>query len=188
MGLLKTVWDGCLSSSRLYQKVIMERIQGIIQAPMAGVQDADLALAVSSAGGLGSLPCGMLSAEQLTVEMTKIKQQTDRPINVNFFCHTPPEPDSAVEARWQEALAPYYAEFGLDLADIPKKASRQPFSHDMADALEPFNPRIVSFHYGLPEKGLLERVKGWGSTILSTATTARFAGSSATRPPLRSTP
>ena len=34
----------------------------LIQAPMAGVQDWRLAAAVSEAGGLGSLPAGMLSA------------------------------------------------------------------------------------------------------------------------------
>ena len=153
----------------------MEQIKGIIQAPMAGVQDGELALAVTKAGGLGSLPCGMLSADQLTAELTKINQQTSEPINVNFFCHTPPEPDPEAEARWKEALAPYYTEFGIDPADIPQKASRQPFSHDMADVLEPFKPRIVSFHYGLPEKSLLERVKSWGSTVLSTATTVAEA-------------
>ena len=147
----------------------------IIQAPMAGVQDGELALAVASAGGLGSLPCGMLSAEQLTAELTQISQQTSAPINVNFFCHTPPEPDQAIEAQWRATLAPYYAEFGLDPGYIPKKASRQPFSHEMADALEPFKPRIVSFHYGLPEKSLLQRVKCWGSTVLSTATTVAEA-------------
>ena len=34
----------------------------IIQAPMAGVQGSVLAIAVSNAGGLGSLPCAMLGA------------------------------------------------------------------------------------------------------------------------------
>jgi nitronate monooxygenase len=33
----------------------------IIQAPMAGVQGSALAIAVSNAGGLGSLPCALLS-------------------------------------------------------------------------------------------------------------------------------
>lgn len=142
----------------------------IIQAPMAGVQDSKLALAVNSAGGLGSLPCGMLSAEQLQAELSHIEAQADRPINVNFFCHTPPPFDPRVDAKWRKLLEPFYEEFEIDPADIPQKASRQPFSHEMADVLESFKPRIVSFHYGLPEKTLLERVKSWGATILSTAT------------------
>ena len=40
----------------------------IIQAPMAGVQGSALAIAVSSAGGLGSLPCAMLDAGGISAE------------------------------------------------------------------------------------------------------------------------
>ncbi|MEM9776555.1 MAG: nitronate monooxygenase, partial [Chloroflexota bacterium] len=107
--------------------IIQEALQTkslIIQAPMAGVQNSELALAVSSAGGLGSLPCGMLSAEQLEAELKHIRSQTDRPINLNFFCHTPPEPDPEVEAKWRKLLEPYYEAFEIDPADIPQKASR----------------------------------------------------------------
>ncbi|HWH84464.1 MAG TPA: nitronate monooxygenase, partial [Burkholderiaceae bacterium] len=35
----------------------------VIQAPMAGVQGSALAIAVCEAGGLGSLPCAMLSPQ-----------------------------------------------------------------------------------------------------------------------------
>src|SRR5690242_17273913 len=88
----------------------------IIQAPMAGVQGSALAMAVSQAGGLGSLPCAMLTAEAIGRELSAIRAQTDRPVNVNFFCHVPPQPDAEREAAWRRALAPYYAEFGMDLA------------------------------------------------------------------------
>ena len=80
----------------------------IIQAPMAGVQDHRLAVAVSNAGGLGSLPAAMLSLEALRTELTALRAQTGKPYNVNFFCHTPPTPDAAREAAWRAALAPYY--------------------------------------------------------------------------------
>ena len=79
----------------------------IIQAPMAGVQGSALAVAVSNAGGLGSLPCAMLGADAMHEELTTIRAQTTRPYNVNFFCHTPPVPDDAREAAWRAALAPY---------------------------------------------------------------------------------
>lgn len=36
----------------------------VIQAPMAGVQDSALTIAVSKAGGLGSLPCAMLTGDK----------------------------------------------------------------------------------------------------------------------------
>ena len=143
----------------------------LIQAPMAGAQGAALALAVCNAGGLGSLPGAMLTPEALQAELTRLRDGTQHPWNVNFFCHTPPVPDAAQEARWREALAPYYAEAGLDMAAVPAGASRVPFSHAVADVIEPFRPPVVSFHFGLPAPDLLARVKGWGSVVLSSATT-----------------
>src|SRR5688500_1449556 len=86
----------------------------IIQAPMAGVQGSALAIAVSNAGGLGSLPCAMLDVESIRKELATIRAQTTRPFNVNFFCHTPPAPSVERERVWRAALSPYYAEHGLD--------------------------------------------------------------------------
>ncbi|QEH34838.1 Nitronate monooxygenase [Aquisphaera giovannonii] len=147
----------------------------IIQAPMAGVQGSGLAIAVSEAGGLGSLPCAMLGPDAIRREIEAIRSSTKRPYNVNFFCHTPPTPDDAREAAWREALAPYFEELGLDRATIAPGAGRAPFSHEAADAIEPFRPPVVSFHFGLPAPDLLARVKGWGSKVLSSATTVEEA-------------
>ena len=143
----------------------------VVQAPMAGVQAGALAAAVSSAGALGSLPCAMLTPETLAKELELVRSRTSNPLNVNFFCHVPPPPDETREARWRSALAPYYRELGIDPAGIPAGPGRAPFSHDTADALEPFRPAVVSFHFGLPEKALLDRVRGWGSQVWSSATT-----------------
>src|SRR5882762_4062715 len=85
----------------------------IIQAPMAGVQGSALAVAVSDAGGLGSLPGALLSPDALREELAAIGSQTDRPFNVNFFCHAPPRPEPGAEATWRARLAPYYEEFGV---------------------------------------------------------------------------
>lgn len=147
----------------------------IIQAPMAGVQGSPLALAVAEAGGLGSLPCAMLSVDAMRTEIAAIAEKTDKPFNINFFCHTPPEPSPEREAVWRAALAPYYKEFGLDIDAIPTGPGRVPFSSAIADALEEFKPAVVSFHFGLPSAALLARVKAWGSTILSSATTINEA-------------
>ena len=81
-------------------------------APIAGAMDWELAAAVADAGGLGSLPCAMLNPEQVRDEMGKIRARTKNPINLNFFCHTPPVPNNAREARWRDRLAPYYRELG----------------------------------------------------------------------------
>ena len=147
----------------------------LIQAPMAGVQDHRLAAAVSNAGGLGSLPAAMLGADGLRDQLSALRALTDRPINVNFFCHVPPSPDAAREARWRAALAPYYAEFGVDPAEVSAGPGRMPFSTDMADVLEAFRPAVVSFHFGLPAADLLARVKAWGACVLGSATTVAEA-------------
>jgi len=143
----------------------------IIQAPMAGVQGAMLAVAVSNAGGLGSLPCAMLSLEAMASELAAIRAGTDRPFNVNFFCHAPPVPSAEREAAWRRALAPYFEEFGIDPDTIAAGPGRAPFSAEAADVLQQFRPAVVSFHFGLPTAELLARAKSWGARILSSATT-----------------
>ncbi|MBM4262376.1 MAG: nitronate monooxygenase [Deltaproteobacteria bacterium] len=147
----------------------------IIQAPMAGSQGSALAIAVSNAGGLGSLPCAMLTADAMRTELEKIEAGTTKPYNVNFFCHTEPTPDPEREARWRAALTPYYKEYGIDVSTIPSGPGRVPFSAEAADVLEAFKPAVVSFHFGLPSPQLLARVKSWGSKILSSATTVEEA-------------
>ncbi|WP_431259318.1 NAD(P)H-dependent flavin oxidoreductase [Roseateles chitinivorans] len=143
----------------------------LVQAPMAGVQDARLALAVSNAGGLGSLPAAMLTPEVLQKELQALRDGTDKPFNVNFFAHTPPTPDDAREASWRDRLGPYYAEFGIDPTQIKAGPGRAPFTAEIADLVEPFKPPVVSFHFGLPSAELIARVKGWGSLVLGSATT-----------------
>ena len=147
----------------------------IIQAPMAGAQGSALAAAVSNAGGLGSLPCAMLSLDTMSNELAAIKAQTGKPFNVNFFCHAPPTPSAEREAIWRATLSPYYKEFGIDADTIPVGPGRAPFSSGAADALSEFKPAVVSFHFGLPSAELLARVRTWGSKILSSATTIEEA-------------
>ncbi len=147
----------------------------IIQAPMAGSQGSALAIAVSNAGGLGSLACAALTPAAMRAELTAITAATTNPYNVNFFCHHQPQPDPAREADWRTLLAPYYAELGIDASSIAAAPARVPFNDDAADVLEEFRPPVVSFHFGLPPKALLARAKRWGAKILSTATTLEEA-------------
>ena len=153
----------------------LQRLLGIdvpiVQAPMAGVQASALAIAVCNAGALGSLPCAMLTPDGLRTELAALRAGTRAPFNVNFFCHASPRPDEARERGWRAALQPYYAEYGIDADAIPAGPGRAPFSADVADVVEPFAPAIVSFHFGLPSRELVERVKRWGAKILASATT-----------------
>jgi nitronate monooxygenase len=147
----------------------------IIQAPMAGAMDGDLVAAVSSAGGLGSLPCAMLDGNQIRAEIERIRARTDKPINVNFFCHAPPTLDNAREAGWRDRLAPYYRELGVDPAAPLKSANRAPFDGAFCELMLELRPAVVSFHFGLPELALLQRLKEAGLVILSSATTVAEA-------------
>lgn len=146
----------------------------IIQAPMAGVQGAELTVAVCEAGGVGSLPGGMLGSEALRTELEQIVSATELPFNVNFFCHQQPPVDEADQRRWREALAPYYAELSAD-ANAPTGPARAPFSAEVLAVLQEFSPKIVSFHYGLPSVELLQGVKSMGAYVLGCATSVAEA-------------
>lgn len=143
----------------------------IIQAPMAGPSFSEMVVAVAEAGGLGSLPCAMMDHGQIRKELGIVRQQTRRPINVNFFCHTPPAIDAARDARWRQLLRPYYEEFGLDPDGPVPTSNRRPFDDGLCALVEEFRPEIVSFHFGLPAQPLLDRVMGTGAKIISSATT-----------------
>lgn len=147
----------------------------LIQAPMAGAQDAGLALAVGAAGGLGSLPAALLGPDALRSQMHRL-QSAGRPWLVNFFAHQPAAPDPVVEARWVERLRPWAQALGLDAeAAAPRGAVRQPFGPATCELLEAFRPTVVSFHFGLPPDDLLNRVRRTGARIVCSATTLREA-------------
>jgi nitronate monooxygenase len=147
----------------------------ILLAPMAGSMDVELAVAVAQAGGLGSLPCAMLDAAKAREQIMQFRACSQAKVNLNFFCHTPPELSNAREARWRERLAPYYRELGIDPAAPVPTSMRLPFNEDFCALVEETNPGVVSFHFGLPEDGLLKRVKAAGCAVLSSATTVAEA-------------
>lgn len=148
---------------------------------MAGVQGSALAIAVSNAGGLGSLPCAMLTPEAVRAEVAQIRSQSEliggalRPFNLNFFCHQLPMQDAAIEHRWREQFVDAYRSYDIDPTCIQPAPLRLPFSTEMAALVEEIKPPVVSFHFGLPEAVLLERVKRTGAKVMSSATTVEEA-------------
>jgi len=144
----------------------------IFQAPMAGPVDSEMVIAVSEAGGLGGLPCALMTPDKARTELGIIRQRTSKPINVNFFCHKPPQEDPAREAAWKQRLEPYYIELGLDPKAPAPRSGRAPFDDEFCAIVEEFRPEVVSFHFGLPDAVLLDRVKATGAKVLSSATTA----------------
>lgn len=147
----------------------------LIQAPMAGVSDFRLAIAVARAGGLGSLPCAFLDNGQIQSEVARFRGEVDAPLNLNFFCHSSPREDPADQLRWREALEPFYQEYGIGDADTKPGPTRRAFDEEAAAIVLELKPQVVSFHFGLPAEQFLAEVKKAGATILSSATTVEEA-------------
>ena len=143
----------------------------IVQAPMAGAGGVDLAAAAIRGGALGSLPCAMLSPEQVVAQVTQVRAASPGPVNLNFFCHR--MPDAVDDGPWRTLLAPYYAEFGVE----PSSGGvlRKPFDEAMCAAVEETRPEVVSFHFGLPDERLFGRVKAAGTIVVGNATTVEEA-------------
>jgi nitronate monooxygenase len=146
----------------------------IILAPMAGFATVRLAAAVCDAGGLGSIGCATMQPH-LAAEMIKeLRKLTTRPINVNFFCHRPSQVDVEREQAWRGRLSPYCRELGID-PEPPPRLDLAPFGDAMCKVVEETRPEVVSFHFGLPDAGLLARVKAAGCLVISSATTVEEA-------------
>lgn len=142
---------------------------------MAGSTGSAMAVAACEAGGLGSLPCAMLDPDKARAEIGVIRQQTGKPFNVNFFCHTAPVSDPAKAAAWKDSLAPYYTELALDADATAPAVNRAPFDEAMCKLMVEMKPAVISFHFGLPEAALLDRIKAAGCVVLSSATTVAEA-------------
>lgn len=139
----------------------------IVQAPMAGAGGVSLAVAAIEAGALGSLPCAMLSPDTMLDQVAAVRQRVAGPVNLNFFCHRlGASPD---DSAWRALLAPYYVEYGVGYPDDPPPL-RQPFDAAMCAAVEEARPEVVSFHFGLPDAALLDRVKAAGIFVIASAT------------------
>jgi nitronate monooxygenase len=147
----------------------------IVQAPMAGVMDADLVIAAAQGGALGSLPCAMLPVEKAREQVNIVRQRVSAPVNMNFFCHQATDPDPQREAAWRGRLSSYYRELGLDPASPVVAANRAPFDAAMCELVEELKPEVISFHFGLPEQALLKRVKAAGCIVMASATIVREA-------------
>lgn len=156
--------------------VLSDLAHPIIQAPMAGVQGVRLAAAVCRAGALGSLPAAMLSPGQLDEALAALNAECGgAPYNVNFFAHRTPAVSAEQQAAWLSLLQPYFDELGINPADIPQNGGRQPFDETALQLVQTHRPAVVSFHFGLPERKLLQEVKAAGAQVWSSATTVAEA-------------
>ncbi len=149
--------------------------QGVIQAPMAGVQNSTMAIEVCRAGGMGSIPAAMLSVEALAKEIEAVQAATSAPFNVNFFAHSMLASDPSRQRIWQELLHKYFQKYEIDPQQLPAAVQRLPFAQAQLELLQQYRPAVVSFHFGLPEEHLLQAVKDTGAKVISSATTVAEA-------------
>ncbi|HYI63245.1 MAG TPA: nitronate monooxygenase [Allosphingosinicella sp.] len=154
-----------------FRELLRSRLP-IIAAPMAGAAGVELAVAAIRGGGVGSLPCAMLTPDQVRAESEEVRQRAQGPLNLNFLCHAMPEPPD--EGQWVESLAPYY---GLEnvMPAVESPPLRRPFDEAMCAVVEEVRPEIVSFHFGVPEERLVRRLFATGARILGNATTPEEA-------------
>ena len=134
-----------------------------------------LARAVSSTGALGSYAAALLSADDVRAGVYAIREGSPRPLNLNFFCHSMTAPEDAARERWRAFLAPHYNRSGLDIGAVPENRLRLPFDSEVCAVVEELRPEVVSFHFGLPDAVMVERLKSRGVKILSSATSVREA-------------
>ncbi len=142
---------------------------------MAGSDSLALATAVASTGALGSLACALLSPDAIRDSVAKFRINSAGRINLNFFCHRMTLPDPAAMARWKSLLRPHFDRWGLDMDAVPPSRLRMPFDADACAAVEQALPDVVSFHFGMPEESLVNRLKQCGIKILSSATSVAEA-------------
>ena len=138
---------------------------------MAAAGGVDLCVAAIKGGALGSLPCALLSPDQVRSQVAEVRQRTRGPLNLNFFCHRMPE--SVDDSAWRALLRPFYDEFAVEPGN--GGALRLPFDAEMCAVVENLRPEVVSFHFGLPDAELLSRVKNTGAAIIGNATSVEEA-------------
>ena len=153
-----------------YRDLLGSRLP-IIAAPMAGAGGVQLAAEAMAGGAVGSLPCALLAPDEILAQAAEVRARAEGPINLNFFCHS--MPDDADDGAWLSLLRPFYDEFGVEPSQ--GAALRRPFDEGMCRVVEEARPELVSFHFGLPEDVLLDRVRASGARILGNATTVAEA-------------
>ncbi|MEZ0158436.1 nitronate monooxygenase [Streptomyces griseorubens] len=146
----------------------------IVQAPMAGgVSVPQLAAAVSDAGGLGFLAAGYKTADGMYQEIKQLRGLTSRPFGVNLFLPQPETADPAAVDVYAHQLAGEASWYETELGD-PESCGDDGYDAKLAVLLD--NPvPVVSFHFGVPAREVIDSLHRVGTLAFVTATTAEEA-------------
>jgi len=143
----------------------------IVQAPMAGVSTPELAAAVCNAGALGSIGVAATDARGAGEMIAAVRTLSSRALNVNVFVHQPARRDTAKEAAWLAAMEPLFRQYGVqppaELRPIYKSFLED---DEMLALLVETAPAVVSFHFGLPDAGVISALRKAGCVLAATAT------------------
>ena len=144
----------------------------IIQAPMAGgIVTPAMILAVTKAGGLGSLPLGYLDKKSAEDAIKKTLEVTSAPFSVNVFIPSQSKLMSTEQInRMLAHINTYRQPFGLDsLTTIP--SLQETPAEELIDLAVHYGVRIVSFTFGVLNRETIERLHRFDVTVIGTATT-----------------
>jgi nitronate monooxygenase len=144
----------------------------LIQAPMARISTAQVAAAVSEAGGLGSIAGAALGPDELREAIATVRAATESPFAVNLFAPQAHAPASGVE-EMREFLAPWRERLGLTSEPAPSPAAPD-FADQFAVVLEA-KPAAFSFTFGIPPAEALNAARDAGIATIGTATTVADA-------------
>ena len=145
----------------------------ILQAPMVGASSPEMAVAVSEAGGLGSLGAGALTPADIGPAIAALKTRTDRPFGVNLFVISPAQPDAAEIDRALARLAPWYADLGEPVPAPPNDYAPD-FDAQLA-ALAVAAPAVASFTFGVLSPAQVGVLHDHDVFVVGTATTVTEA-------------
>ena len=138
---------------------------------MAGASNPELAAAVTNAGGLGALGLGASTWAEAEAATSAFCAISDGPVHVNFFCHEEPRRDPALEQSW---IHRFSTEFDV-LGTSPPTTLANPYDssqrdEQLVDFARTFAPEVMSFHFGLPNRSIVEALKSNGTAVLTSVT------------------
>ena len=145
----------------------------IIQAPMVGASTDALALAISGAGGMGTLAAGVLAPAEIGPAVAAMREATDAPFAVNLLMAPAASPDLAEVQLALDRLAPWYTELGAIVPATPNQFA--PNFEAQLGALTAAGPPVATFAFSVLTRPQVAALQAAGTYVVGTATTVAEA-------------
>lgn len=134
-----------------------------------GITTPQLVAAAANNGGVGSFGFAYSAPEKIHTDLVMAQSMTSGPINANFFVFSPVcLPSEQIQKKAMQALS------SLGVGGVQSLALPvEPFYPNLMEQLEPIwktRPAILSFHFGLPPEGVIEKAHALGIAVGISAT------------------